>query len=116
MVYIAVYMAMHCFICSDSDGLIKLWTIKTSECVKTLDDHSDKVKIAPVLNCSSYKVQWHRRLTGTCRRKSVLSDSCILQESNQSRETLIIVLPSIVLPSHYRSRDVLGVVTCFKSF
>ena len=55
MVYIAVYMAIHCFICSDSDGLIKLWTIKTSECVKTLDDHSDKVKIAPVLNCSSYK-------------------------------------------------------------
>lgn len=29
---------------SDSDGLIKLWTIKSSECVRTLDEHSDKVK------------------------------------------------------------------------
>ena len=38
---------------SDSDGLIKLWTIKTSECVKTLDEHADKVKIVlSVPNCS----------------------------------------------------------------
>uniref|UniRef100_A0A8C7QY21 Transducin beta like 3 n=1 Tax=Oncorhynchus mykiss TaxID=8022 RepID=A0A8C7QY21_ONCMY len=26
-----------------SDGLVKLWTIKTNECVKTLDAHQDKV-------------------------------------------------------------------------
>ena len=29
--------------CSGSDGLVKLWTIKTNECVKTLDAHQDKV-------------------------------------------------------------------------
>ncbi|XP_010783847.1 transducin beta-like protein 3 [Notothenia coriiceps] len=28
---------------SGSDGLVKLWTIKTNECVKTLDAHQDKV-------------------------------------------------------------------------
>ena len=33
-----------CFVSSDSDGLIKLWTIKTSECVKTMDEHTEKVK------------------------------------------------------------------------
>ncbi len=26
-----------------SDGLLKLWTIRNSECVKTLDQHEDKV-------------------------------------------------------------------------
>jgi len=26
-----------------SDGLIKLWTIKTSECVATMDAHQSKV-------------------------------------------------------------------------
>lgn len=31
------------FCCSGSDGLVKLWTIKTNECVKTLDAHQDKV-------------------------------------------------------------------------
>lgn len=32
------------FICSSgSDGLLKLWTIKSNECVKTLDAHEDKV-------------------------------------------------------------------------
>lgn len=25
-----------------SDGLLKLWTIKTNECVKTFDEHQDK--------------------------------------------------------------------------
>lgn len=29
--------------CSGSDGLVKLWTIKTNECVKTFDAHQDKV-------------------------------------------------------------------------
>ena len=28
---------------SGSDGLIKLWTIKSNECVKTLDEHEDKL-------------------------------------------------------------------------
>ena len=28
---------------SGSDGLIKLWTIKTSECVKTMDEHEARV-------------------------------------------------------------------------
>lgn len=28
---------------SGSDGLLKLWTIKTNECVKTLDGHEDKI-------------------------------------------------------------------------
>lgn len=28
---------------SGSDGLIKLWTIKTNECVETFDQHTDKV-------------------------------------------------------------------------
>lgn len=29
--------------CSGTDGLIKLWTIKTNECIKTLDAHQSKV-------------------------------------------------------------------------
>ena len=28
---------------SGSDGLIKLWTIKSNECVKTLNEHEDKI-------------------------------------------------------------------------
>ncbi|VDI23185.1 Hypothetical predicted protein, partial [Mytilus galloprovincialis] len=28
---------------SGSDGLLKIWTIKTNECVKTFDEHDDKV-------------------------------------------------------------------------
>lgn len=28
---------------SGSDGLLKLWTIKSNECVRTLDAHEDKV-------------------------------------------------------------------------
>lgn len=31
------------FFSSGSDGLLKLWTIKTNECVATLDEHSDKL-------------------------------------------------------------------------
>lgn len=30
-------------ISSGSDGLVKLWTIKTNECVTTLDNHEDKI-------------------------------------------------------------------------
>ena len=28
---------------SGSDGLIKIWAIKTQECISTLDQHTDKV-------------------------------------------------------------------------
>ena len=28
---------------SATDGLVKLWTVKTNECVKTLDEHEDKI-------------------------------------------------------------------------
>lgn len=31
---------------SSSDGLVKLWNIKDEECVKTLDNHEDKVRPA----------------------------------------------------------------------
>ena len=29
--------------CSGSDGLVKVWTIRTNECVATLDRHTEKV-------------------------------------------------------------------------
>lgn len=32
---------------SASDGLVKLWNIKDEECVKTLDNHEDKVSPSP---------------------------------------------------------------------
>lgn len=28
---------------SGSDGLVKLWTIKSNECVSTMDNHEDKI-------------------------------------------------------------------------
>ncbi len=28
---------------SGSDGLVKVWTIRTNECVSTLDEHTEKV-------------------------------------------------------------------------
>ena len=37
---VIVYIPFHH---SGSDGLMKLWTIKTSECVKTFDGHQSKV-------------------------------------------------------------------------
>jgi hypothetical protein len=27
-----------------ADGLVKLWTIRTNECINTFDDHTDKVR------------------------------------------------------------------------
>ena len=36
---------------SGSEGLLKLWTIKTNECIKTFDQHLDKVTV--VLNIKS---------------------------------------------------------------
>jgi WD40 repeat protein len=36
--------------CLGADGLVKLWTIKSSECVNTFDHHDDKVllKFGPI--------------------------------------------------------------------
>ena len=31
--------------CSGSDGLVKIWTVRTNECVTTLDQHTEKVHI-----------------------------------------------------------------------
>lgn len=39
----AIRISSLCCVLSGSDGLVKLWTIKTNECVKTLDAHQDKV-------------------------------------------------------------------------
>lgn len=36
-------LSLHACPLSGSDGLVKLWTIKTNECIKTLDAHQDKV-------------------------------------------------------------------------
>ena len=33
-----------CVVCSGSDGLVKVWTIKSNECVATLDKHTEKVR------------------------------------------------------------------------
>lgn len=32
---------------TSSDGLVKLWNIKDEACVKTLDNHEDKVRSDP---------------------------------------------------------------------
>lgn len=37
---------------SSSDGLVKLWNIRDEECVKTLDNHEDKVSCVSVQICS----------------------------------------------------------------
>jgi hypothetical protein len=34
---------------SGADGLVKLWTVKSNECVATYDHHEDKVLIDPML-------------------------------------------------------------------
>lgn len=36
---------------SASDGLVKLWNIKGEECVKTLDNHEDKVSTSLLAIC-----------------------------------------------------------------
>lgn len=40
---------------SGADGLVKLWTVKSNECVATYDHHEDKVPVEPLL-CSSFSV------------------------------------------------------------
>ncbi|KAG4305198.1 hypothetical protein PORY_001368 [Pneumocystis oryctolagi] len=44
-------------ISSGSDGLVKLWTIKTNECVTTLDNHTDSKQIQ--LNLSEQDELFH---------------------------------------------------------
>jgi U3 small nucleolar RNA-associated protein 13 len=34
-----------------SDGLVKLWNVKDEECVKTLDNHEDKVCRLSACSC-----------------------------------------------------------------
>ena len=38
-----VIFLRRCFLSIGADGLVKLWTIKTNECVNTFDYHEDKV-------------------------------------------------------------------------
>ena len=42
------WFCMYVLLSSGSEGLLKLWTIKTNECIKTFDQHLDKVTV--VLN------------------------------------------------------------------
>ena len=43
---VCVYRTPYCHgTCSGSDGLVKLWNIRTNECVVTLDQHTEKVTI-----------------------------------------------------------------------
>lgn len=41
--FVCIHVSLALCSHSGSDGLVKLWTIKTNECVKTLDIHQDKV-------------------------------------------------------------------------
>lgn len=41
---------MYVWLSSGSEGLLKLWTIKTNECIKTFDQHLDKVTIVLNIN------------------------------------------------------------------
>ena len=38
-----MYVVIRVFFSSGSDGLVKIWTVKTNECVTTLDQHTEKV-------------------------------------------------------------------------
>ncbi len=56
-------------ISSGSDGLIKIWNVKTNECINTMDEHVDKVKLNisyTVSVCCFLKVELycHTLLTG----------------------------------------------------
>ena len=41
--YEHVHRVLYVTACSGSDGLVKVWTIRTNECVATLDRHTEKV-------------------------------------------------------------------------
>lgn len=38
---------------SASDGLLKLWNVRSEECVATMDNHEDKVSPIEIRNCTS---------------------------------------------------------------
>lgn len=33
---------------SGADGLVKLWTVKSNDCIATYDHHEDKVLVNPI--------------------------------------------------------------------
>lgn len=37
-----------------ADGLVKLWTVKTNECIATYDQHEDKVLFDPASCCNIF--------------------------------------------------------------
>lgn len=79
---------------SGSDGLLKLWTIKTNECVKTLDGHEDKI-----WGLHSNK-QDNMVVTAS-------SDSCITLWKVQYG-VLLCSLSGLVMRTQWRARDPSG--------
>ena len=50
LLFYVLFYILHSFpvvLCSGSDGLVKIWTLKTSECVATLDLHTEKARLRP---------------------------------------------------------------------
>lgn len=43
-----------------SDGLLKLWNVRTEECVATMDGHEDKVSVMPVLSAIRRLIYFHQ--------------------------------------------------------
>ena len=37
------------------DGLLKLWNVRTTECVNTFDEHEGKVRLRPAACCANRK-------------------------------------------------------------
>lgn len=56
-VYFSSYLLVLPFTCqlvsSGSDGLIKLWTIRTNECESTMDGHDDKIWALDLSPCGT---------------------------------------------------------------
>ena len=48
------------YTCSGSDGLVKVWTIKTNECVATLDQHTEKVRPLLTGRFTESMMHWSR--------------------------------------------------------
>lgn len=40
--FVVIYV-LTCVLYLDADGLVKLWMVKTNECIATYDQHEDKV-------------------------------------------------------------------------
>jgi len=49
---------------SGADGLVKLWTVKSNECVATYDNHEDKVLLDPFLYSSFLRFFFKACLVG----------------------------------------------------